>query len=206
MACLAVHSHLLFILLANYACLGYFLILCDQSMLRSSVNVNFTASNDGNVRNMDSNVSAKPSPNDAIGGVKIFASAILHFMVVSCLLACIFMNNCEKCSTTLPPAIIVVVLIFSCLFNVVGIVLLFTHQTYIPHEKTALLGVTIMSLVSSVFIVMVIAYFIKVPPRLLIVIDSHEANRLSQAKSREAKSRGSKNGITKALGLFRKSV
>ncbi|VDK84192.1 unnamed protein product [Cylicostephanus goldi] len=141
-----------------------------------------TLADDDSVMHTKRNATKEPIPmkDDKKVGPLVFASGILHFMVASCLLACIIMNNYEKCSTTLPPAIIVVVLAFSCCFNVVAVILLFLHETNVPHEKTAILGVELMSIVSSVFMILVMAYFVKVPPRLLIVIESHEASQLNK--------------------------
>ncbi|KAL6737169.1 hypothetical protein Aduo_010836 [Ancylostoma duodenale] len=152
--------------------MSYFIFLCGRGQfhlldLRISYNI--------------SNSTVEQLENE-FEGLKALVSFILHLIVVVCIVVCIIMNNAEFCSTTLPPSIVVVILIFSFLFSVVGSILLLLHHTDVKEEQAAFTGCAFLSLAGALFIVIVAAFFIQVPPRHLIMLEGEDGRRIGRSK------------------------
>ncbi|RCN33033.1 hypothetical protein ANCCAN_21134 [Ancylostoma caninum] len=101
-----------------------------------------------------------------IQGLKITVSVILHGVATVCIFSVILINNVDRFSSILPSSVVVVILLFTFMFNVVGSILLFSHKsTTAGQRSTVFFGCGILSACAAAFTFAVIAFFIGMPPK-----------------------------------------
>ncbi|XGW27320.1 hypothetical protein V3C99_007711 [Haemonchus contortus] len=140
----AIQSHLLAMLLTKYVEICFFIVISGRGNLSMF-------SGDQN--------STTSEVLSSFEGLK----AGLHVVAVLCVLAAVIIHNVEIL-TTLPPSVIIVVLVFTLIFNIVGTVLLFVYSPP-PTQKgsTAILACAVLSSLAILFTIGTGGAFIAVP-------------------------------------------
>lgn len=160
MACFAVHSQLLFVLLTTYVNMSFFIFIAGQHSFR--------------ILEMNITESTLQEVKDAFESLKVSSSLILHWVVAVCIVACIVINNVESISRILPTSLVVAVLIFAFLFNIVGAVLLLIYNATSNIDKLAVQNSGLLSLCAAVGSLLLAVFFAMMPPRNLMFVETTE--------------------------------
>ncbi|EYB88180.1 hypothetical protein Y032_0251g178 [Ancylostoma ceylanicum] len=158
MTCIALHSHFLFILLTTHINMSFFILTAGKHSL-SMMTLNITSTTLTQVFH-------------EIQGLKLTVSVILHAVATICVFLVILINNVDRFNSILPSSVVVVILLFTFMFNVVGSILLFSHKSTIAGQRsTVFFGCAILSACAAAFTFGVIAFFIRMPPKKTIIVE-----------------------------------
>lgn len=112
-----------------------------------------------------SNVSAAEVLS-TLEGLKLTISLGLHGVATICVLASVLIYTIDYLTASLPIAVVIVILVFSLVFNLSSAVLLFLFTPpRIRGKSRAIFGCAIMSTAIAVYTVAVTAVFIKIPSK-----------------------------------------
>ncbi|EYC41133.1 hypothetical protein Y032_0581g280 [Ancylostoma ceylanicum] len=158
MALIAVHSHLLFVLLTTYFNLLVFVLVGGQKAFHIFA------------KGMSHRTAAQLE--EQFEGIKVLISFSLHCATFICTVLCVLFTNAEKIKAKMPPTVVVVILIFTFIFNLIAAILLVIYkQKDKGEERHVLLASGIVSGIAVLLVVGVVLYFIKWPPNALVVVE-----------------------------------
>ncbi|KAK5986046.1 hypothetical protein GCK32_006120 [Trichostrongylus colubriformis] len=149
--CVALHSHLIIVLLVTHLELIFFIVVGGYE--------NFSMFS-------GSQSSSTTEVLSSFEGLKLSVSLGLHAVATLCVFASVLMNNVNAISAALPPAVIIVILVFTFIFNAVGTILLYIFTPpKIRSGSTAILACAVLSSLTAVFTIGIIGAFIGIPPK-----------------------------------------
>ncbi|KAK6752636.1 hypothetical protein RB195_003820 [Necator americanus] len=201
MACVAVHSHLLYGLLIIYM----MIVLCLLSSQLYDVRPKKAPISNG----------TEKAAVD-IESFKVLMSIIVHAICVVCLAVCLIASNVVSCTRFLPPVVVTTILVFTLIFNMAGCACLWLHNApnFPGGYSRAIRAAALMSTVGIVYTLGVVVFFCVLPgtPKETVQSKSAEAmphkeekDKIKDKKDKKApnrdaanKKKASKEGGTKA--------
>ncbi|KAL6737168.1 hypothetical protein Aduo_010835 [Ancylostoma duodenale] len=157
MALVAVHSHLLFILLTTYFNLLIFVVVGGQKAFHIFA------------KGMPHKTAAQLE--EQFEGIKVLISFSLHCATLICTILCVLFTTSDKIKTKMPPTVVIVILVFTFIFNLIAAILLIVYKPRDKEERQVLLAGGIVSGIAVLVVVGVVLYFIKWPPTTLVVVE-----------------------------------